>query len=326
LRAFAGRFKFIGQQIAFTVARRGFVEHHEDGGVVAELAVDAVFLEDAGVEVEGVLGGHGRGLLEVEVGVSEEEKVEVVEGEEGGDEGRALQKWLIASGLGSKREVRGWIEGGKVTVDGEVVTRFAHPISAEQVVEVEGRPVVPGGGRTVLLMNKPVKHVTGRVDPEGRPTWGGYIPEGLGHLFPVGRLDFNTEGVLLWTNDGQLARRILHPDYAMEKIYHVKIRDRLAEDDPGFDKMRAGMDLGEFVTRPAKVRFVAHRTRATWVEIVLTEGHFREVRRMCQRCGYQVVKLRRVAVGPIELGDLNPRCARLLSEEEVGRLAAAVGL
>jgi 23S rRNA pseudouridine2605 synthase len=302
------------------------VEHHEDRGVVAELAVDAVFLEDAGVEVEGLLGGHGRGLLEVLV-MEEKALEDVSEGlEEGDDEGRALQKWLIASGLGSKREVRGWIEGGKVTVDGEVVTRFAHPISPEQVVEVEGRPVVPGGGRTVLLMNKPVKHVTGRVDPEGRPTLGGYIPEGLGHLFPVGRLDFNTEGALLWTNDGQLARRILHPDYAMEKVYHVKIRDRLAEDDPGFDKMRAGMDLGEFVTRPAKVRFVAHRTRATWVEIVLTEGHFREVRRMCQRCGYQIVKLRRVAVGPIELGDLNPRCVRLLSEEEVGRLAAAVGL
>jgi 23S rRNA pseudouridine2605 synthase len=237
-----------------------------------------------------------------------------------------LQKWLMAARAGSKAQVRGWIAAGAVSVDGEVCTRFAAPVSPGQRVEVEGEAVVAVTERVVLLMNKPIKHVTAAEDPEGRPSLGQYLPEGLARVFPVGRLDYNTEGALLWTNDGLLARRVLHPSHALPKVYHVKIRGHLGEDDPGFARMRAGMDLGDFVSQPAQVRWLAPRTRATWVEIVIQEGKFRQVRRMCQLCGYQLVKLRRVAIGPVLLGDLNPRCVRALEADELRALEAALGL
>lgn len=242
-------------------------------------------------------------------------------------EGMVLQKWLIWMGVGSKQEVRTWITRGEVCVNGEVVRRFAEPLRAEDEVTLRGEVVKERAPRTVLLMNKPKKHLTMIQDPGGSPALGQYLPEGAPHVFPVGRLDFNTEGALLWTNDGALARRILHPDWSITKTYHVKLRDRFEPEDPRLEKMRNPMDLGDFVTKPAEVRWLLHRTRATWVEIVIREGKFRQVRRMCAAAGFQIVKLRRVAIGPVLLGeDLNPRCVRSLREEEIASLDAAVGL
>ncbi len=109
-------------------------------------------------------------------------------------------------------------------------------------------------------------------------------------------------------------------------MYRIKIRDHLQEDDPGLERMRKGINLGDFTTRPAKVEIVAMRTRSTWVEITITEGKFRQLRRMCRVCHFQIVKLRRVAIGPILLGDLNPRCVRALSPEEILALDRVVGL
>lgn len=237
-----------------------------------------------------------------------------------------LQKWLIATGVGSKAQVRAWISAGQVAVDGQIITRFAHPIGPHQQISLEGEPVRQRVPRVCLLMNKPIKHITGLEDPQGRPTLGRYLPEGLPHVFPVGRLDYNTEGALLWTNDGLLARRILHPSHHLEKVYRVKIRGHLDAEDPGLERMRQGMDLGDFTSRPAQVELELYRTRATWIRITLTEGRFRQIRRMCRACGYQIVKLRRVAIGPVLLGDLNPRCARLLQPEEERALYRAVGL
>jgi pseudouridine synthase len=131
----------------------------------------------------------------------------------------------------------------------------------------------------------------------------------------------------LWTNDGILARRILHPDWEVPKRYGIKIRGLLAEDDPGFARLRAGMTVEKEVYKPALVRWVTHRTRATWIEVTITEGKFRQLRKMCRACGYQIVKLRRLSIGPIELGDnLNPRCVRPLDEPETAALYLSVGL
>ncbi len=240
--------------------------------------------------------------------------------------GIALQKWLMRMGLGSKSQVRLWITEGRVKVDGEVVRRFAQPVVLGQQIDVDGTVVVDKAPRTVLLMHKPKKHITAHEDPEGRPGLGVYLPKDAPPLFPVGRLDFNTEGALLWTNDGTLARRVLHPDWGLPKVYRVKIRGHLEEDDPGLVKMRAGIDLGDFVARPTGVRCIVKRTRATWVELILTEGKFREIRRMCHVCRYQIVKLRREAIGPVQLGDLNPRCVRALTEQELQALDRALGL
>jgi 23S rRNA pseudouridine2605 synthase len=237
-----------------------------------------------------------------------------------------LQKWLIATGVGPKAQVRAWITTGEVRVDGEVIRRFAHPVAPEQEITVEGQPVRQRAPRVCLLMNKPIKHITGLTDPKGRATLGQYLPEGLPHVFPVGRLDYNTEGALLWTNDGHLARRILHPSYHLEKVYRVKIRGHLDAQDPGLARMRQGIDLGDFTTRPAQVELELYRTRATWVRITLTEGKFRQIRRMCRACNYQIVKLRRVSIGPVHLGELNPRCVRPLLPQEERELYQSVRL
>jgi len=239
-----------------------------------------------------------------------------------------LQKWMLRARCGSKAEVRAAILAGRVAIDGVVTTRFAHPVAPGVSVTLDGTPVSPPPAeRLVWVMNKPKKHLTRIDDTPERLGLGRYIPADLPRLFPVGRLDYNSEGVLLWTDDGHLARRILHPDWHLPKVYAVKIRGHIEPDDPRLDRMRRGMDIGEgLVTRPATVTLGERRTRATWVHITITEGKNRQIRRMCHALHYQIVKLRRTAVGPVSLGDLNPRCARALTDDEQAALRAAVGL
>lgn len=242
--------------------------------------------------------------------------------------GAALQKWLIRARCGSKAEVRQLIAAGRVSVNGAPITRFAHPVLSTDQIAIDSVAVpAPPEARTVWLMNKPKKHLTQPKGTAKRPGLAHYLPDDLPRLFPVGRLDYNSEGALLWTDDGALARRILHPDWHLPKVYNVKIRGHLDADDPRLERMRAGMDIGEgVVTKPALVSLGELRTRATWVQITLTEGKNRQIRRMCAVLGYQIVKLRRVAVGPIQLGELNPRCVRPLTDAEREALYAAVGL
>ena len=247
-------------------------------------------------------------------------------------ETRALQKFLQDRGWGSRRDVQALIAGGEVSVDGSVVTRFAEPIGAGQQVEVQGFPVGDIGAPFVYLMHKPKKHLTKLVDPEGKPALGQYLPSEAPFVFPVGRLDYNSEGALLFTNDGILARRVLHPDYALEKWYAVKVRADLQGDEPALDAMRAGMevDLPGFDAhlryKPAQVEVGASRSRATWLHITISEGKNRQVRNMCAQAGLQIVKLRRMAIGPIALGDLNPRVVRVVDGAERDALYRAVGL
>ena len=222
--------------------------------------------------------------------------------------------------------MRDAIVTGRVTVDGLVVTRFAEPVGADTIVIVDGDVVLGAAVEpVVVLMHKPKKHVTA-LDDDVAPGLRRYLPGGMPRLFPVGRLDVNTEGALLFTNDGRLARRLLHPSYEVEKVYEVKLRGHLAEDDTGLAAMRAGMTIASIAYLPAGVRIIAYRTRATWVELTLREGKYREIRKMCHATGHQIVKLRRVAIGPIQIGELTPRCARVLSDSEVATLYAAVGL
>ena len=229
-----------------------------------------------------------------------------------------LQKWLQRRGAGSKADVRTWITEGRVTLDGDVVRRFAEPVGSGACVRLDGEHVGDGERRVVYAMHKPKKHLTEPVAL--RP----YLPRDAPYVFPVGRLDYNTEGLLLWTNDGALGRRILHPDSHLPKVYRVKVRGHLEPNDPGLEAMRQGMDLGDFWSRPAPTRIVAMRTRATWIEVVLTEGKFRQVRRMCRKAGYQIVKLQRDSVGPVGLRDLTPRCVRELDRDEIDALDAAL--
>jgi 23S rRNA pseudouridine2605 synthase len=181
-----------------------------------------------------------------------------------------------------------------------------------------------------FLMNKPPGCITGRGDPEGRSTVYDHVP---GHYPPLphaGRLDYNTEGLLLFTDDGRLARALLDPEQhvegGIEKVYRVKARPRMAPDDPriaGLERPLELLDGG--LSRPARARWIVDRARSSWVEIVLTEGRHRQVRRLCERAGLQIVKLRRVRLGPLDLGDLKLRwCRPLTLDEQRACYAAAL--
>ena len=242
-----------------------------------------------------------------------------------------LQKLLQRAGIGSKRHVRRLIRDGRVSIDGIPCTRYAESVDPSACVTAAGEVVdlsslALTGERIVLVMNKPKKHLTAVEDSEQGPGLGQYLPDLESHVFPVGRLDFNSEGLLLWTNDGTLARRILHPDWSVAKKYAVKIRGHFDATHPGLRAMEAGMQVGKTRYKPVDVSLGEKRTRATWVGLVLREGKNRQIRKMCAASGFQIVKLRRVAIGPVELGDLNPRCVRAATEEEVTALLDAVGL
>ena len=181
-----------------------------------------------------------------------------------------------------------------------------------------------------FVLNKPRGCITGRHDPEGRATVYDHVPAHFPALPHVGRLDFNTEGLLLFTDDGRLARALLDRRLHAQRVakrYRVKVRPRL-DRDPHAEKRLARMvrplaTKGGGETLPAAVRLVCHRTRASWIEVVLEEGRHRQVRRLCERSGFQIVKLRRVALGPLELGELRLRWCRPLTQEEIAACYAA---
>jgi 23S rRNA pseudouridine2605 synthase len=179
-----------------------------------------------------------------------------------------------------------------------------------------------------FILNKPPGCITGRDDPEGRSTVYDHVPEHFPVLPHVGRLDYNTEGLLLFTDDGRLARALLDPNLhaqgGIEKVYRVKARPLMAADDPRIAALERPLELpdgGE--SRRARARWIADRARSSWIEIVLTEGRHRQVRRLCEREGLQIVKLRRVRLGPLELGDLKLRWCRPLQLREVEACYAA---
>ncbi|MBN1334447.1 MAG: rRNA pseudouridine synthase [Deltaproteobacteria bacterium] len=186
-----------------------------------------------------------------------------------------------------------------------------------------------------FALHKPSGCITARSDHRGRPTVYDHVPVAWRGVPHVGRLDQATEGLLLFTNDGRLAQAVLNPGFAglappsavppLEKVYHVKVRGRIPPDDPVLALLERPLCYPDGVeTRPARVRWLGPRTRATWIEVTVREGRTHQVRLLCGRSGLQVVKLRREAVGPVRLGDLPPRWCRPLEEAEVAALYAAV--
>lgn len=183
-----------------------------------------------------------------------------------------------------------------------------------------------------FMLHKPKGCITARVDFEDRPVVYDHVPPCFPALPHVGRLDYNTEGLLLFTDDGRLAQALTNPGYSgaaeeaapIEKVYLAKVRGVLEPDDHRIALLEVPLRFNSGpVTLPARVRLLEHRSRATWLEVVLRDGRNRQIRRLCERSGLQVVKLRRVAIGPLQLGDLRPRWCRPLTEAEVVALYAA---
>jgi 23S rRNA pseudouridine2605 synthase len=236
-----------------------------------------------------------------------------------------LQKLLQARRAASKDTVRSWIQHGRVKVNGTCVTRFAEPVPVDAVLQLDDA-TLPNPPAIVLLMHKPKRHLTALVSGDDRPTLAAYLPDWAPEVFAVGRLDFNSEGALLLTNDGALAHRLLHPAFAIEKRYGLKIRDRIEPDDPRLAVFTNGIVQGGVTYRAVRVAFRELRARATWIDVWLNEGKNREIRRLAQEAGFQIVKLRRESIGPVELGSLNPRCVRALTPAELQDLYRTAAL
>lgn len=230
---------------------------------------------------------------------------------------RALSKF----GVCSRKEAERWIEAGRVSVDGEIVLGPARRIDPKRDrVRVDGAPVGDETERFVLALHKPVGYITSRTDPAGRPTVYDLVGDLGRWAFPVGRLDRDTSGLLILTNDHRLGQRLTDPEHHVPKTYHALVQG--VPDDEALRALREGVPLrDEGTTRAAKVRVRGTaRTGGTWLEIVLTEGKNRQVRRMCAAVGHEVLELVRVGIGAFSLGELSPGEWRRLSAGDVDRL------
>jgi pseudouridine synthase len=233
-----------------------------------------------------------------------------------------LQKVLAYAGVASRRAAERLIVEGRVTVNGAVVEALGTKVDPDKdAIKVDGKRVAaPPSGRTYLALNKPRGVVTTLADPEGRPTVKDYLRGVKARVYPVGRLDFASEGLLLLTDDGTLARDLMHPSRGVEKTYLVKVKGE--PDSEALSRLRRGVPLDGKRTGPAKARVVRRGDNA-WIEVTIGEGRNRQVRRMLQAVGHPVQRLRRVSYGGVALGRLPVGQLRVLSEAEVGTLARA---
>lgn len=227
--------------------------------------------------------------------------------------GTRLNRYLAQAGVASRRGADALIASGAVRVNGRVVTKLGILVHAGDRVEVNGAVVAPPAEATYLLLHKPVGVVTTMRDPQGRPTVADLLPDGP-RIVPVGRLDYETSGALLLTDDGELAHRLLHPRFGVEKTYRAALAGRLSSDD--IRRLNRGLWLDEFQTAGAKVRVVAARRDGCVVEVTIHEGRNRQVRRMFETLGHPVLALARTRFGPLKLGQLPVGQTRPLSMRE----------
>lgn len=233
---------------------------------------------------------------------------------------KTLERVLSKAGIGSRTEARKWIAEGRVSVNGRVVTNPDQWVDLERDrVAFDGKPLRKTE-RTYLLLYKPKGYLTTYRDPQGRPTIYDLLPGRDRYLFPVGRLDLETSGLLILTNDTSFAERLTNPDYKVPKSYLVKASKHLS--DAQLDQLRGGIVLRDGATLPARVERLRESGGKTVFEIIITEGRNRQVRRMVEALGAKVLKLVRVAIGPIRIGDLPIGKTRELSPAEVKVLSA----
>lgn len=226
-----------------------------------------------------------------------------------------LAKFLAHGGVASRRASEEIIREGRVTVRGEIVTDPARDVDASSGVAVDGVAVAGEERRVVFAVHKPAGYVSTAKDTHERRKVTDLVPGRHGRLYPVGRLDADSTGLLLLTNDGALAHRLTHPSFEVPKTYRVKVANGPVG-QRAVERLRAGVKLEDGRTAPARVV----RVSGTVLELTIHEGRKHQVKRMCEAVGHPVASLQRVKFGPLELGDLAPGAARRLSAGEVERL------
>ncbi len=235
-------------------------------------------------------------------------------------DGERLQKVLARAGLGSRRVCDDLIAAGRVSVDGEVAVLGRRVDPERDHIELDGVPVVTQHGLVYYLLNKPPHTVTTADDPEGRPTVVALVPSEP-RVFPVGRLDWDTEGLLILTNDGDLTQRLTHPSHGVEKEYLVEVDG--VPSRGALRRLREGVELDDGLSAPAQVRLVQERADHAAIEIVIHEGRNRQVRRMLDAVGHPVRRLVRTRIGTLVDRELAPGEWRVLNQDEVRALYTA---
>lgn len=216
-----------------------------------------------------------------------------------------LQKIIANAGFCSRREAEGWITAGRVYVNGKKVTELGSKADAyRDKIIVNGKPLIREDKKVYYLFYKPRNVMVTHHDPEGRPTVFEYLKNIEKRVYPVGRLDFDSEGLLLLTNDGDLAFELTHPKSKVPKTYQVKVAGIPTEAQ--IQKLEKGVNLEWGTTQPAKIELTKKTENNCWMMISLTEGKNRQVRQMVEKIGLHVIKLRRVSIGPFKLGTLKP--------------------
>jgi pseudouridine synthase len=236
-----------------------------------------------------------------------------------------LNKFLALAGVASRREADRWILQGRVSVNNQVVEELGLKVEEDHdVVRVDGRKIQVKPKAVYILLNKPAGYLVTLKDPFRRPTVRNLLPASLGRVFPVGRLDLETEGLLVLTNDGELAFRLSHPRFGVKKVYLAKVK---GEPNRGaLLRLERGVHIEGEKTAPAKAVLLAPGQQSSWLRLELREGRKREVREMCRAVGHPVLELRRVEFGGLALSNLKPGQWRHLEPGEVRRLKSLVKL
>ncbi|MDA8388716.1 MAG: pseudouridine synthase [Nitrospiraceae bacterium] len=229
---------------------------------------------------------------------------------------KRIQKILAEAGIASRRKAEEMIAEGRVLVNGKPAALGMKADPEEDFIKVNGKPLRGPEHKAYFAFNKPRGVVSTLEDPQGRPTVKDFLGRIRLRVYPVGRLDYDSEGLLLITNDGEFAHMVLHPSKNIRKTYQVKVKGVLEEES--FGKLRRGIRLEDGMTQPADVK-PAGKTEAdnSWLEVTIREGRKRQVRRMLERVGHPVLKLKRTSIDGIRLGDLKPGGLRLLTAREL---------
>ena len=238
-----------------------------------------------------------------------------------------VQKFLSKAGVASRRKAEELMTQGRVSVNGQKCTELGTKVDPDvDRVEVDGALVTLPTSYVYLLVNKPRGYITTLDDPEDRPIIADLLPEKMPRVWPVGRLDWDSEGLMLMTDDGDLTHALTHPSHHVPKGYAVKIRGKLGDDSPALETLKAGVELDGEPTSPAQVAIRGYTDKHTWVEFVIEEGRNRQIRRMCEAVGLTVLRLRRVALGPVTIEGVSPGDFRSLGSDEVLALYQAAGV
>lgn len=231
-----------------------------------------------------------------------------------------LQKLMAAAGVASRRGAEEMISAGRVTVNGRTASLGERADTDRDEILVDGKPLPAGEGKLYLMLNKPRGYLTSVTDDRGRRTVMELLPDFGARVYPVGRLDMDSEGLLILTNDGELANQLMHPSQEKEKVYHVTVNGRTEN----VKKLAAPIVIDGRPTRPARVRLLAKKESGAVVEVRISEGRNRQIRRLCEAAGLEVRRLKRVSLGSLRLGELRSGQWRRLTDAEVRTLKSGL--